>query len=407
MIEKIISVLLMPLIFLNTMLPFFLGNRNEQTIAEPIPTDLCSVSDYVEFVRENGAPSYSTAVFVQQVEPIYELLRMWSGRPFAKEEEKRLNAHIDETLSDLCRYIADNSGIDVELLISTLPNLNRPAEIANKVFRLDAAAMRKRVFRLRDLAYEQDEQLLGHLLYLYGVYWSIIDEVNIYTRPCSDDPEKLEVILEIVYADGERTYPQTGIFIDPKTGEVFGPENSGMVGLGFDVNVYDLIVYGTVNCWQRSLGFDFLYDIMADSTGIYNLETRRFKFDYAGKEWMIQLWKGNYALASNGFEIGIYNRPACLSGNFYFAANDDEMMPLSGKLYHGDSLIVQKSAEKHWWLSCFKLGKAIYLPETLTMEFSITFPNEEMLNAFVASVENHKGADIPFNVDGLTFHGTF
>ena len=41
------------------------------------------------------------------------------------------------------------------------------------------------------------------------------------------------------------------------------------------------------------------------------------------------------------------------------------------------------------------------------MEFSITFPNEEMLNAFVAAVENHKGADIPFNVDGLTFHGTF
>ncbi len=405
MIEKIISVLLAPLMFLNTMLPFFLGNRSEQSLAEPIPTELRSVSDYVDFVRENGAPSYATKVFVQQVEPIYELLRMLSGRPFASEEEKHLNANIDETLSELCSYIAENTGLDVELLIATLPNLNRPAELANEVFRFDAAAMRAHVFKLRDRAYAENNPLLGHLLYLYGVYWSIIKEVNIYTRPYAEDPSKLEVVLEIVSADGNREYPNPGILIDPETGLVCGQENSGMVGLGFDVRVFDFVIYSTVDCWQRDLGYGLLYDIVADSTGLFNLAAHRIKFSYAGKEWMIQLWKGNYALASNGFEIGIYNRPRWNFGSFYSAVTDDEMMPLSAKLYHGNELLVERSAPKHWWLTGFKMSKVIYLPETLTMEYSITFPNQEMLKAFLRSVK--LSGDTNYRLDGLTFHGVF
>ena len=407
MIEKIISLLLAPLVFLNTMLPFMLGNRNEMSIAEPIPTNLHSVSDYVDFVRENGAPSYSTKVFAKQVEPFCELLRICSGRPFASEENKHLNAHIDETLSELCGYIADNTGIDVELLIGTLPNLNRPAELANEVFHLDTAAMRARVFALRDRAYDEGNGLLGHLLYLYGVYWSVIKEVNIYTRPYAEDPEKLEVVLEIVSADGNCEYPNPSIIIDPETGLVCGPDNNGMIGLGFDVSVYDLIVYSTVNCWQRSLGFDLLYDVMADFTPLYNLETRRFKFDYAGKEWMIQIWKGNYALASNGVEIGVYNRPAKSLGAHYEAAGDDEMMPMSAKLYHGDELLLEKSVESHWWLSAFKINKVIYLPETLTMVFTLTLSNEEMLQAFTASLDSHGAKDVTYTVDGLTVCGTF
>lgn len=407
MLEKIISLLLAPVIFLNTMLPFFLGNRNEKTIAEPIPTGLHSVQDYVDFVRENGAPSYSTEVFVKQIEPLYEVLRICSGRPFASKNDKHLNAHIDETLSMLCGYIADNTGIDVELLIGTLPNLNRPAELANEVLKIDTAAMRARMFELRDKAYADGFSLLGYLLYFYGIYWSVIEEVNIYTRPYAEDPEMLEIVLEIVNADGASEYPNPGILIDPETGLVCGPDGNGMVGLGFDVSVYELLVYATVDCWQRSLGFDLLYDLMADSTPLYNLETRRFKFDYAGKEWMFQLWKGNYALASNGFEIGVYNRPAGSIGTHYDAAGDDEMMPLAAKLYHGDELLVEKSVERHWWLSAFKMSKVIYLPDTLTMVFSITFPNEEMLEAFTSSLNSHSAKDVTCSVNGLTVTGTY
>ena len=408
MLEKIISVLLMPLIFLSTMLPFFLGNRNEETFNEPIPSDLHSLSDYVEYVRENGAPAYSTEVFLEQVEPFYDLLRVCGGHPFSKEdEEKYIEVHIDEKLSMICGYIAENTGIDLEKLISSVPNLSRPAEIANEVFQFDAAAMRERLYVLRDQAYAEGNDFLGGSLHLFGAYWSVIRETSVYTVPYAENPDHLKLYMDVVYADGGKDTVSLDVIIDPETGLVYGAEQQGPMNLGFNVNVYDLITYSTVDCWQRSLGFDLMYDVMADFSCITNIETRRFKFDYADKEWMIQLWKGNYAMVSNGLELGVYNRPKGSFGTHYEAVSDEEMMPLSAKLYHGDELIVEKSMEKHWWLSVFKMGKVLYLPETLTMEFSITFPNEEMLQCFVSSVDNHGGSDVTYSVDGLTFTGVY
>ena len=407
MFEKLISTVLVPLVFVYTLLPGMLGNRSSQTSPEALPTGLHSLSDYVAYVEENGAPSYSTAVFVRQMAPVYELLRTLSGRPHATEGEKTLNAHIDATLSELCGYIAENSGIDVELLIETLPNLNKPAELANQVLHLDAAKMREMIFVLRDKAYAENYPLLGHLLFFFGVYLSIIREISIYTVPYGENPDEIEILMDIIYDDGDRAVVHPGIIIRPSTGEVYGFTDGGMIDLGFDVSVYDLLVYGTVHSWQREMGFDLFYDLLSDILPIYNLATRRIKFDYADKEWMIQLWKGNYGLASNGLEIGIYNRPKGSFGSYYFAASDDEMMPLSAKLYHGDKLLLEKGPVTHWWLSAFKLSPVIYLPDSMTMCFSITFPNKTMLAAFTAAVDRKAGNGLTYTLDGLTFNGIF
>ena len=407
MIEKIISLLLAPLIFLSTMLPFFLGNRNEKTFNEPIPTDLHSVSDYVEYVKENGAPAYSTEVFVEQVEPFFDLLRVCSGRPLAEDEEKYLNAHIDEKLSMLCGYIADNTSLDLELLLSRVPNLNRPAEIAQEVFQFDAAAMRERVYELRDQAYDEDNLFLGGVLHLFAAYWSVISETYVYTVPYAENPDHLLLMMDITYADGAQDTISLDVIIDPETGLIYGRDSQSPLGLGFDVNVYDLMTFGTVDSWQRNLGFDLLYDVLGDISCITNIQTLRFKFDYADKEWLIQLWKGNYAMVSNGMELGLYNRPQGSVGTHYDAVSDEEMMPLAAKLYHGDELLIEKSFEEHWWLSAYKMSEVLYLPNTLTMEFSITFPNEEMLQCFAASVDGHTGSDVTYTVDGLTFNGVY
>ncbi len=402
MLEKLVSLMLVPLTLFYTMLPFFLGNRSKESFADPVPENLHSVRAYVAFVEEHGAPSYATSVFVRQIEPLYELLRTLGGRPRADEENKHLNAHIDETLSELCGYIAENSGIDVELLITTLPNLNKPAELVNQVVRPDTAELRGQIFALRDRAYDEGQTLLGYLLYLLGIYLSIIREVSIYTVPYEEAPDTVEVMMDVVYDDGERAVVHPGILINTQTGEVRGWTDKGMVDLGFDVNIYDLLIYGTVHCWQRELGFNLLYDLLADTTPLYNLETRRIKFVYGGKVWMIQVWKGNYGLASNGVEVGVYNRPIAGAPTVFHAAADDEMMPLSAKLYHGDELLLEKGPETHWWLSAFKLSPVIYLPESLTMTFSITFPDRKMLRAFTAAVKLHGAHDISCTVDGLT-----
>ena len=406
MFQKLIAAMLAPLIVLYTCLPFLLGNRTAQTSPETVPAGLHSVREYVAYVEEHGAPAYSTATFVQQIEPLYALLRTLSGRPRPQPEEKRLNAHIDETLHELCGYIAENSSIDVELLITTLPNLNAPAELVNRVLRPDLKALREQIFALRDKAYAADQGLLGHLLYLLGVYVSIIHEVAIYTVPAEEDGF-VEVVMDIVYDDGERAVTHPGIFINPTTGEVHGNMDKGMVDLGFDVNVYDLLIYGTVNCWQRSLGFGLLYDLLADATPIYNLQMLRFQFNYNNKDWMIQAWKGNYGLAANGFEVGVYNRPQERIGTFYGAASDDEMLPMQAALYHGDDLLMQRGPVTHWWLSAFKLTKVIYLPQTLTLRFAITFPNAQMQTAFLKAAKGQNAGRVTCTADGLTVQCVF
>ena len=406
MLEKWISILLVPFLFLQTMLPAFFGNRNDRSFSEADTANLHSLSDYVAYVEEKGAPSFSTETFVMQAKPLADTLRALSGRPLPTAEDRYLNTTIDDTLTEICNYVAAESGIDVVMLIGSIPNLNAPAEIGKQVLHLDTETPRAGFFRLRDKAYASNQTWLGYLLYLLGVYYSVVREVNIYTAPY-EDPDEIEVIMDLTYDDGGKDVIHPGIIINQKTGYVRGWTDKGLIDLGFDFSIYDVIVYGAVHAWQRSLGFDRLYDLLANSTLFFNMSTRRFHFEARGKEWMIQIWKGNYGLASNGVEIGIYNRPKGSIGTYYNAASDDEMMMLAASLYHGDTLLFSCGPTLHWWLSAFKISKVIYQPKDLTMTFSIELPDQEMFDAFTAAIDNHGAKDVTYTTDGLTVYGRF
>ena len=407
MLEKWISILLIPLLFLQTLVPAMFGNRNDQSMSDADLKTLHSLQDYVTYVDDHGAPSFSTETFVRQGKPLGDLLRVLSGRPFPKDEDRYLNTQIDDTLTALCAYIAEGSGIDVPMLIGSIPNLNAPAEIAVKTLRLNTTALREQLFSLRDKAYANDQTLLGYLLYLMGVYYSIIREVDIYTVPAENNPDELQVMMDICYDDGEKAVMSPGLFINQATGQVNGNSDKGLIDLGFDFSVEDLVIYGAVHCWQRSLGFDRLYDLLANSTFLFNMSTRRFHFDAHGKEWMIQLWKGNYGVCTNGVEVGVYNRKPGSIGTFYKAAGDDELMEMSASLYHGDKLLFSLGPVMHWWLSAFQLSKVLYQPKDLTMTFSITFPDRELFDAFTAALDSHGAHDVSYTTDGLTVNGRF
>ena len=407
MLEKWISILLVPLLFLQTLVPALLGNRNAQSMSDADLKTLHSLQDYVTYIDDHGAPSYATETFVRQGKPLGDLLRVLSGRPFPKDDERYLNVQLDDTLQALCAYIEENSGLDVAMLIGTVPNLNAPAELAVKTLHLDTAALREQLFALRDKAYDSNQTLLGYLLYLMGVYFSIIREVDVYTVPAENSPDELQVMMDICYDDGEKAVMSPGLFINQTTGQVRGNTDKGLIDLGFDFSIEDLVIYGAVHCWQRALGFDRLYDLLANSTFLFNMSTRRFHFNAHGKEWMIQLWKGNYGLVTNGVEVGVYNRKPGSIGTFYSAAGDDELMEMSASLYHGDKLLFSRGPVMHWWLSAFQLSKVIYQPKDLTMTFSITFPDEELFRAFTAALDSHGAHDVSYTTDGLTVNGRF
>ena len=61
-------------------------------------------------------------------------------------------------------------------------------------------------------------------------------------------------------------------------------------------------------CWQKNFGFNEVYDTFAPVTMMY-YDTVRTTFEYGGKEWMIQTWKGQYGVMFVGGEVGVYTRP--------------------------------------------------------------------------------------------------
>ena len=157
---------------------------------------------------------------------------------------------------------------------------------------------------------------------------------------------------------------------------------------------------GKEESWQRNFGFTPLYDAAAAFTGMY-YDTMRLKFNYDNMDWMIQIWKGNYTVA-NGGEVGVYCRDASRSGSFYDCANNEQMLNMSMQILHGDKVLVDEGPMMHWWVNGFNLSDRMYLPESLTMKFSIVMTDEEMLNAFCEAIDKHYMHDVSYTVDELT-----
>jgi hypothetical protein len=165
------------------------------------------------------------------------------------------------------------------------------------------------------------------------------------------------------------------------------------------------IFYSTPNPWQRKYGFCSLYDAWATPLGmVYDCEPVRF--EYNGKRWLIELWKGQYGITVGG-EIGIYNTagpdihiPGIFKGPYYRSAGDDEALDMAYTLFrNGEALFTR--AERHWWLTGFILGEC-FEPSSLTMEAALTFGDPEMLNAFVQALRDLGYGDGDIGLDGNT-----
>jgi hypothetical protein len=170
------------------------------------------------------------------------------------------------------------------------------------------------------------------------------------------------------------------------------------------------IIYSRMNPLQRQFGYAYGYDAAALAmTAIIDCEP--IFFDYAGKHWMIELWKGQYGLET-GCEIGVYNRAidsttppvdpvyavldasigrrpgdATPSHNLFFdCAKDDELLVMASTLYKNGQVLFFRGPEKHWWLTGFKWG--VYSrPDELTMDVSITCLDAAMLTALVNALQ--------------------
>lgn len=172
---------------------------------------------------------------------------------------------------------------------------------------------------------------------------------------------------------------------------------------GFEYDQKQGIYYSSVDPWQKNFGFNVLYDMAAPLTGMY-YSTERVQFRYDNKDWMIQLWKGQYGITA-GAEIGVYNKDDKLLQ--YDCVSEDEFLEMSFNFYNQGEYVFSRGPEKHWWLTGFKILNA-GVPVLIDLDITIKFPSKSMADAFEAglkkNVKNNLLDPISYKRSAKTFH---
>lgn len=168
------------------------------------------------------------------------------------------------------------------------------------------------------------------------------------------------------------------------------------------------IIYTRKDAWQHAFGYCYGYDKFALAAS-FVIDCEPIFFRHGNKEWMIELWKGQYGLET-GCEIGVYNRRDDDDGiemqaldatigrrddgsggidtahsRFYRCAEPDEYLRIALRLRRDGEVLFERGPERHWWLTGFKWG-VLSPSDSLTVDVSIGFTDSGMRDAFVASL---------------------
>lgn len=184
--------------------------------------------------------------------------------------------------------------------------------------------------------------------------------------------------------------------------------NDIITPFGFSYNAPQDVFVTTTDAWQREFGYCTAYDRTAPSFNIV-FDCEPVYFDYCGRTWMIEFWKGQYGI-NTGAEVGIYHADSVLdpdeySRTLFHSASDSEMMNISSELTRRGKRLFCISGV-HWWLGGFRMGYYSN-PDELSLRFSITFPDACMLQSFTESLRRRGYGDCSLCVCGLTASVTF
>ena len=172
---------------------------------------------------------------------------------------------------------------------------------------------------------------------------------------------------------------------------------TGLYRMGYDVIGPKEFIYNddtSPDCTQRKFGYNVLYDAGAKLID-FSIETSRIKFNYDNKEYMVQLWKGQYIsgdIGTVGGEVGIYTRAAGTKsavGHYNCAAESDWLYMELTVLWdeNGDgnytAQLTRKYA-KHWWETGYVDGQLKNRKDSSPLRLlqRITFKDEEQATLF-------------------------
>ncbi len=111
---------------------------------------------------------------------------------------------------------------------------------------------------------------------------------NLTSRLADTGGAMPEFIFEYDDNAGVRQTIYMGMYYDEKNQLIIGRDQQGAFAFGFDVDLRQKMLYSSLNGWNRSVGFNRIYDFLAPAAGVF-YDTHRIKFEYAGQDWMVQI----------------------------------------------------------------------------------------------------------------------
>ena len=191
------------------------------------------------------------------------------------------------------------------------------------------------------------------------------------------------------------TLPKAPQYVPPDTDLDFAKINLASYKYNPDGNFY---YTDDKECWQKNFGFNEVYDKFAPITMMY-YDTVRTTFDYGGKEWLIQIWKGQYGMAFVGGEVGVYTRPTGSIGSHFVCADKEDWLYMETAFMWDEyetgeyRAIFNRKYDKYWWATGFVVGFPNGSLRQTLKEFRlvthITFKDAEMADAFCEAFEKN------------------
>lgn len=188
----------------------------------------------------------------------------------------------------------------------------------------------------------------------------------------------------------------------------------GLIGYLYDARYK--CFYTAEDPWQRNFGYNEIYDFGAGIVQMF-IETLRLKFDYDNKNWMIQVWKGQYGWVLIGAEIGIYHKPADRVVEHYDCVPDEDRLRMAMTLEKLDvttgewTTVFHRPYGTYWWITGFVFGNEIggfdimnagATIDNLRVDCRITMKDYKMLAGVTQALEENdqyyttKGLDVFF-----------
>lgn len=147
------------------------------------------------------------------------------------------------------------------------------------------------------------------------------------------------------------------------------------------------------DAWQYNFGFGKIYDFVSPYI-LLEYDYIRVFFTYENKDWMLQMWKGQYGLIFYGGEIGIYNREHSESGinewTMFDCPAEEDWLDMEMTLWHEQldgtwKREFTREYDKYWWCTGFKNGhlRQEEPADELRLTGRITFKDAEMTSLVV------------------------